>query len=82
MGVDTFFLLSGFLLTTSILGALEKEWDISILTNSQILKLILGNFSKKINIFKLYLRRYLRIVPAFAAAILFTGNLTLTSENV
>lgn len=51
LGVDSFFLLSGLLVTLGILRELDRR--------------------QKINIFSLYIHRYLRLTPVFAATLLF-----------
>lgn len=55
VSVDSFFLLSGMLITWSVLKEL--------------------NTHRKLNVWRMYLHRYLRLTPAFAALLLFTTTL-------
>lgn len=73
VSVDTFFTISGALVTWSVLKELKKRY--SSKKNPQNNHTKQSIFRKKLNIPLMYIHRYLRLTPAFAALILFSVSL-------
>ncbi len=78
--VDTFFLMGGLLVTTTLLNSLEKYVvNRFSLPKSPLYHYLITNekfHRKNVNILRMYLHRYLRYTPSVALIILFYVSFT------